>query len=68
MTHRTPEPLHQCGRTFVHGRHDTVEGWCPGLHPDDVRPPDTTAARNAARQRPLTATTRVAPYDPAGSA
>lgn len=48
-------PPDQCGRTIVHGRHDTDEGWCPGLYASDVRPPDTTAARNAAAQLPLPA-------------
>lgn len=54
MTH--PETLHQCGRTIVHDRHDTDEGWCPGLYASDMEPPDTTAARNAAAQRPLPVT------------
>lgn len=26
--HRTPD---QCGRTFVHARHETTRGWCAGL-------------------------------------
>jgi hypothetical protein len=38
-----PDRPNQCGRTFIHGRHETTEGWCAGLDGTEVSRADASA-------------------------